>query len=284
MMWVLDHMILVTILAAAALVGVAWAGFLLSVKKLPGHTVAGQVLTVTVSIGIAIFFSIALNHLWVAKRERDQRTWTARAQHLQRLQLLLRTESDSLNTLARALREGRYFTLVADDARKAIWQDDALTPDVEHHFPEYFREREQLIQRILDYDTEMGRIRQVVSASLQLSEATEAYRSDLLPALVDKCGGAGPGVSLTRTGDTYTISRMSPQSSDSVTPEQLIPIREAVRAYEEYKCSPELSNASQSLLDRAEDLADAASIASEAARRYAEETVLRGSCSYAPTE
>jgi hypothetical protein len=284
MMWVLDHTILVTILAATALVGVAWAGFLLSVKKLPGHTVAGQVLTFTVSIGIAIFFSIALNHLWVAKRERDQRTWTARAQHLQRLQVLLRTESDSLNTLARALREGRYFTLVADDARKAIWQDDVLTSDVEHHFPEYFQEREQLLRRILDYDSEMGRIRQVVSASLQLSESTEPYRSDLLPALVNKCGGAAPGMWLTRIGDSYTFSRMRAPSSDSIRVDQVMPTRDAIHAFEEYRCTADLAGASQSLLDRAEDLSDAASLASQAAQRYAEETVLHGSCLYVPTE
>jgi hypothetical protein len=38
------------------------------------------------------------------------------------------------------------------------------------------------------------------------------------------------------------------------------------------------------LFDRAEDLADAALLASAAARRYAEETVLHGSCTYAPGE
>jgi hypothetical protein len=36
--------------------------------------------------------------------------------------------------------------------------------------------------------------------------------------------------------------------------------------------------------DRAEDLADAALLASAAARRDAEETVLHGSCTYAPDE
>jgi hypothetical protein len=41
---------------------------------------------------------------------------------------------------------------------------------------------------------------------------------------------------------------------------------------------------SQMLVDRAADLAEAASRASEAAARYAEETVLHGSCTYAPPE
>lgn len=283
-MWPLEHLIVVTVVAAVAIIALACTGFYLSIKKLPGHAVAGHVVNVTVSIATTIIFAIALNQLWTVKRDRDQRVWTARGQHLQRLQHVLRKESESLNVLARGLREGRYFALVANDARQAIWQDDVLTTDVERHFPQYFREREQLIRRILEHDGEVHRIRQVVSASLHLTEMTEPYRSELVPALVNKCGGSGPAVALPRAGDSYTLSGVWGTPSGSGSPPQFISMREAIRAYEQYRCVPDLSRACQSLLDRAEDLADAASSLSEAARSYAEETILPGSCTYAPAE
>ena len=257
-MWPLEHLILLTILAAVAVIALACVGFSLSVRKFPGHPVAAQVVSVSLSMAITIIFSVALNQLWAAKRDMDQRAWTARTQHLQRLQLLLRTEADSLTGIARTLREGRYVAAAANEARTTVWQDDVLTTDVERHFPEYFREREQLISGILDYDREFERLRHVVSGSLQLADATEPYRSDLLPALVNKCGGTGaPGMSFTH---------------------------DAGRTYEQYRCTPDLSRACQRLFERAADLADAASLASETARRYAEETVLHGSCTYAPAE
>ena len=254
-MWPLEHLIAATILAAAIILALACAGLYVSVKHLGGHALAGHVITLTISLAIAVIFAITLNQLWTARQDVDRRAWAARAQHLQRLQQLLRSESESLNALARNLREGRYFTLVANDARKAIWQDDVLSNDVERHFPEYFREREQLILRIREHDSEFHRIRQLVSASLHLTETTEPYRSELVAALVKKCGGAGAAIALAR---------------------------DAMREYEHYLCPPDLSGASESLLDRAEDLADAASAISEAARRYAEEMVLHGSCTYAP--
>jgi hypothetical protein len=283
-MWPLEHLIIATILAAVAIIAVACTGFYLSMKKLSGHAAAGHVVNVTVSVATTIIFAIALNQLWTVKRDRDQRVWTARGQHLQRLQQALRKESESLTVLARGLREGRYFTLVANDARQAIWQDDVLTTDVERHFPQYFREREQLIRRILEYDGEVHRIRQVVSASLHLTELTEPYRSELVPALLNKCGGAGPGIALTGAGDSYTSSGARGTLSGSGSPPQFISMREAIRTFEQYRCAPDLSRACQSLLDLADDLADAASSLSEAARRYAEETVLHGSCTYAPAE
>lgn len=280
-MWPLEHLIVVTIVAPAVIIALACAGFYVSVKHLPGHALAGHVLNVTVSLATAIIFGIALNQLWTAKRDVDRRAWAARSQHLQRLQQLLRTESEALNVLARNLREGRYFTLVANDARKAVWQDDVLSTDVERHFPQYYREREQLIRRILEHDGELHRIRQLVSASLQLTETTEPDRSELVAALVNKCGGAGPGIALTRTADAYT-SRARGNSSGSGSPTPLVSMRDAMQTYEEYRCAPDLSGACQNLLDHAEDLADAALSISEAARRYAEETVLHGSCTYAP--
>jgi hypothetical protein len=260
--WSFEHPLFLTVVAAVAIVTLACGGFYLSVTRFRGHRVAVQVAAVTVTVAVSIVLSVALNQLWAARRDSEQRVWTARSQHLQQLQLLLRAESASLNGIAQALRQGRYFALVADDARQAVWQDDTLTADVERHFPEYFRERERLIRRILEHDSERGQIRQIVSATLQLTDAAERYRSDLVPALVNKCGGAAPGRSL--------------GSQDQ------LPVHDAVRAYEQYRCTSDLARLCQSLLDRAADLADAALVASEAARHYAEQTVLHGSCTYAP--
>jgi hypothetical protein len=256
-----EHSIVMISLAQLAVVSLAFGGFYLSVTRFGRHRVAGYVCSVTATLAVAIVFSANLHQTWQARRDSEQRVWAARSQHLHRLQILLRAESASLTGIAQALHEGRYFTLIADDARHAVWQDGPLTPDVERHFPEYFGERERLIHDILDYDREVGRLRQMVSASLPLTGAAEPYRKMLVPALVSKCGGVSDG------------------SAD-----RLSAVRDALGAYDQYLCTADLTGLSQMLFDRAADLADAASRASEAAGRYAEETVLRGSCTYAPPE
>jgi hypothetical protein len=265
-MWPFEHLIFLTGLAALAVVIVASGGLYLSLTALRDHRVGVQVMTVTATIAIAVIFSVGLGQLWGARRDRDERVWAARGRHLGQLQTLLRTEAESLKAIGQALRAGRYLTQVANDARQAIWQDDTLTTDVERHFPEYYREREKLIREIVEHDSMLGRIRQVVSSSLQLTETTERYRQELVPALVRKCGGAAPGVSLVRLADSSS------------------PAPDAAQIFDRYHCTADLTRMCQALLDRAADLADAALQASEAARRYAEETVLHGSCTYVPAE
>jgi hypothetical protein len=256
-----DDLIALTVLAAAAVVAMAGGGFYLSARKFSNHRLAGYVISMTATLAAAIIFSASLQQLWQVRRDRDARSSAARAEHLQRLHTVLREEAASLKRVGEGLREGRYFTLVADDARKAVWQDESLTPDVERHFPDYFRERERLIRDILDYDVEVGRTRESVSASLTLTAAAEPYRAMLVPALVDRCGGVSRGHA-----------------------SQFMAVPEAVRAFEQYPCTEQLTRRSQMLFDRAADLEDAALRASEAAERYAEETVLHGSCTYAPPE
>jgi len=140
-------------------------------------------------IGGLIVFAVALNRVWAGQQARDQQIREARDQHLERIHTLLRSESDALRELADSLRSGRYFTQVANDSRQAVWRDEALTADIEHHFPDYFGEREQLIRTILQYDDTLGRLRQRVSESLHLSDWTDPYAIELVSALVKKCGG-----------------------------------------------------------------------------------------------
>jgi hypothetical protein len=284
MTWSFEHLIFLTLLSAVAVSVLACAGFYLSATRLSRHRVAAQVLSVTVTIAMSVIFSVCLSQMWGARRDRDRRVWTARHEHLQRIQQVLRAESESLKAIAQALREGRYFTLVANDARKAVWQDDTLTVDIERHFPEYFQDRERLIRAILEHDSERGRIRQIVSATLQLTEATEPYRSELVPALVNKCGGAAPGISFVRIASDSALPRIGGDTAGADNRDESIAMADAIRTYEQYRCRSDVTRMCQSLFDRAADLADTASLASEAARRYAEETVLHGSCTYAPAE
>jgi hypothetical protein len=265
-MWPLEHLIFLTGLAALTVVIFAGVGLYLSITALRNYRVAVQVVTVTTTMAVSFIFSVGIGQLWGARRDRDERVWAARSRHLGQLQALLRTEAESLKAIAQALRVGRYLTQVANDARQAVWEDDTLTSDVERHFPEYYREREKLIREILEHDSMLGRIRQVVSSSLPLTEATEPYRWEVVPALVRKCGGAAPGVSFAHLADS---SRPAP---------------DAAQIFDRYRCAVDLTRMCQALLDRAADLADAALQASEAARRYAEETVLHGSCTYVPAE
>ena len=265
-------MIFLTSLAAAILLALACVGFYLSRHVSRRQHIAALVVTLTASLSIALIFAVALNQAWAARRDRDQRISAARGQHLQRLQTLLGTESAALGGIAGALRDGRYFTQVANDARQAVWHDDVLTADVERHFPEYGREREQLIQNILEHDRALGRLRQRLSADLRLPDATEPYRIDLLSALVKKCAGAsvhqpfGDGV--------YADPDSSPHT----------PGRDAALAYEQFRCAPAIVADCRQLFDRADDLAEEAVQLGVVARRDAEETVLHGSCTYAPSE
>jgi len=259
------HVLLVAILASLVLVLLACAGFFLSERFASGR-LGAHVFTGSLTIAVAIVFAMALNHHWRVQRDRDNAVRAARAQHLAALHVLLHAEADALKTLAQGLRQGRYFTLVANDARQAVWPDETLGADVERHYPEYFHERERLIHDVMQYDTELGRLRHLVSASLPLREGLEPSRGDLLTALARKCAGAAPAFRLD------TALRATPGRDD------------ALQVYEDYRCAPDLVRVAQDVFDRAADLADAAVAASEAARRYIEETELRGTCTYAPDE
>jgi hypothetical protein len=230
----------------------------LAIRPFPDRRTAGLVVSVTIAIATAVVFATTLNHVWATKREHERQMWAARDEHRRALQALLRQESAALTAIAAGLRQGRVFTVAANDARAAIWHDATLTTDVERHFPRYFQEREQLIARVLDHDTQVGRTRASLSEGLALVGAAEPYRGELVEALVNKCAG-GPATTFTRTADT-------------------------VRVFDEYRCSAALASASEGLLDTADDLADAASAMSGEAGRHAEETVLHGSCPYAPAE
>jgi hypothetical protein len=259
-MWPAEYPAAATLVAAGLVCALALGTHVLLMKVLHGRAAANAIVTAIVTIAVAIVLSAGLNRLWDEQRERDARVASARLRHLQRLQVLLREESDALSAIAQALRDGRYFALVANDARRAVWQDQTLTADVERHFPGYYQEREHLIDAIVTHDGELARARHVVSARLTLTGSAEPYRADLVQALVRKCGGTG------------------------VRPQETLPASDAIRAYDEYACDPATSRVCRMLFDRAEDLASAALLASAAARRYAEETVLHGSCTYAPDE
>lgn len=259
-MWFVEHPMAATPAAAIFIAALACGTFFLLGRTLPGRQAGALVVSAIVTIGAAIVLSAGLNHVWEATRDREARVSSARLRHLERLQHLLREESDALTSIAGALRDGRYFALVANDARKAVWQDQTLTVDVERHFPEYYREREHLIAAIVNHDGELARARRIASSTLTLTPAMEAYRSDLVRLVVRKCGGT------------------------AVRPDEILGAPSAVRAYDEYRCDPEVSRVCRMAFDRADDLAGEAVLVSTAARRYAEETVLHGSCTYAPEE
>ena len=259
-MWFVEHPMPATLAAAIFIAALACGTFFLLGRTVPGRQAGALVVSAIVTIGAAIVLSAGLNHVWEATRDREARVSSARLRHLEHLQHLLREESDALTSIAGALRDGRHFALVANDARKAVWQDQPLTADVERHFPEYYREREHLIAAIVDHDGEIARAGRIASSTLTLTPALEAYRSDLVRAVVRKCGGTG------------------------VRPNEIPGAADVLRAYDDYRCHAEITRVCRMVFDRADDLAGEAVLVSAAARRYAEETVLHGSCTYAPED
>jgi hypothetical protein len=264
-MWTLDHLILVTGVSALAVVLLPCLAFYLTTTRFSQWARAAHTLNASATLALCVILAVTLNHLWGMKRETDRRAWAARDQHRQRLKVLLKNEGDSLGELARSLRQRRYFTLVANDARQAVWRDEALTSDVVNHFPEYAHEREQLIQRILSYDAEMGRVRSLISRTIPPGPPEGRNSSELLSALVQKCGGEPPEW-------LHSLERQAEPDRGQKTDQ----------SYQTYRCEQEISDTAQRVLDRADDLADATSILADTAKRAAEDDVLHGSCPYAP--
>jgi hypothetical protein len=281
-MWTLDLLILLTGVSALVVVLLPCVAFYLTVTRCSQWARAAHTLNVSATLAVGVILAVTLNHLWGMKREDDRRVWVARQQHLQQLRVLLKDESNSLDALARSLRQRRYFTLVANDARHAVWRDEALSADIEHHFPEYFHAREDLIQGVLAYDTAMGRVRALVSASLVLPGELEIYRSTLVPALISKCGGADASGLVPHMRNDGLPAGEDDASAEAAYVERSISARDAVPIFERYRCQPDLAATSRNVIDQANDLADQAAIVRDAARRDAEETVLHGSCTYAP--
>ena len=99
MTWVSDHIVVVT--AVLVLIGIALAvAIFAAVVRWVEHASAASAGSTGVSLVVAILFSVCLTQLWNYKRDRDQRIWTLRARHMQRLQPVLRLEADRLKGLA----------------------------------------------------------------------------------------------------------------------------------------------------------------------------------------
>ena len=180
--------------SALAVVLLPGLAFYLTTTRFSQWARAAHTLNATATLTLGVILAVTLNHLWGMKREADRRAWAARDRHLQRLKVLLENEGDSLGELARSLRQRRYFTLVANDARQAVWRDEALTSDVVNHFPEYHTEREQLILRILSYDAEMGRVRSLISRTIPPGPPEGRNSSEFLSALVQEMRRRTAGV------------------------------------------------------------------------------------------
>ena len=277
-MWIVDHLVLVTVIAVMLLVAIAGGGLWLAVRKFPGHPAAMAAVSVATSIAIGALFTVTLNNAWAMKRDLDQAERALRADHLRRLQPVLRAEAARLGDMARKLEDTAYLALEHGYARAVIWQDDVMAPDLRSHFPDYFNGRERLLARIMRHDAAYQRVTDDIGRTLSLSPGAQSYRSGLVASLVNKCVGIGEVFKLQITGTDVYFSWALGGGGGSLG--DVTGLKQAADAFDRYRFATSMTKDCRNLQQQAREMAADAKDLASGATAAAEETVLRGSCKY----
>jgi hypothetical protein len=278
----IEHPLIVTCFAVMLLAAIAAGGFFVAIRKFPTHPIAVPAVNSAVSIAIAIILSVSINQLWAAKRDRDQRVWSASQQHLQRLQAVLRAEGDRLSGVGKTLTSSGYVSSTPSDSLHAFWLEDTLSDDVGVHFPDYFRVREDFLRSIPEHDAKYERLVTHAVRELRLPADAEGMRSQIVDSVIDHCLNNGPGISFTESPGGFTFNWAHGGKSGSG--EEVTAYRAAANAYKALKLSAELSDSCRQTRDDAVRLATEAFRLARLARKSAEQTALHGECSYLPID
>jgi hypothetical protein len=202
--------------AVAAIAAMAVAGHLLyrRHREPAKHPSARPVMAAFVA---GVILASLFTQLANMKRERDAQRLARRTQHLQQLQALLKAEGLRLKGLGGALLN--FGHLQDGSGRAAIWFDEALSDDVGKHFPDYYRGREALIERLLQQDRTFVGIAADVTKAIPLLDNAERYRRIVTETLLEKCWRAPTEVELnvSSRGYFYGVS-IAPAASEGRFP------------------------------------------------------------------
>jgi len=286
--WFIDHFLLVTLLIIALAGVVAFGIYRYSLGVSDQHPAKSQIAAFGVQLTNLVLVSLLLNNLWGAVRDRDERQWALRQNHLVKLHSVLLADSGKLGFVAnQATKVGRISNLNNGTATdtvelESIFSPEVLSPDLANHYPEYWQEKQQLFKDIKRQDAEFGDTVALVSKPIYLPRHAENQRVTVGHAFLARCLGLGPGIAVEQYpngGYSYRIlqgggSHSAGHVSDN---ENVTAIYEAFKSIsptvETTKHCEALAKGAASIVEKATELA-------RKAKLLAERTVLEGECEY----
>lgn len=284
--WFIDHFLLVTLLIIALAGVVAFGIYRYSLGVPDQHPAKSQVAAFGVQLTNLVLVSLLLNHLWGAVRDRDERQWALRQNHLVKLQSVLLADSVKLGFIARQATEvGRISNLNNGTATdmvelESFFSPEILTPDLANHYQEYWQEKQRLLEDIQQQDASFGDTVARVSKPVYLPVHAENRRVTVGQAVLARCLGKGPGIAVEKYkygGYSYRILQGGGSDTAGDVPQDVIEILEA---FQSISPDAETIKSCESLRKGAASIATKASALARKAKLLAESSVLRGNCEY----
>src|SRR5262245_22910304 len=197
----------------------------------------------------------------------DRRPDEARSAHLKQLQPVLRAEADKLSEIARrTLADARVTELgkdrseIATELRAMFTPNRALSEDLQNHYPDYSRARDQLRRTVGQQEEEFHRTVLLVMTKLSPTGGAESRRREIASAVLERCLEKGPGMAL-KAGAT----------DDD---------RAVFEAFSSFQPDADVTSRCASLGRRAAAIAAGARKLSGEAQGLAERTSLPGECKF----
>jgi len=201
----------------------------------------------------------------------------ARQAHLRQLQPVLRTEAERLSQIARRVRaEGR----VTGELGSLFTAHRVLSADLPNHYQDYSQAKERLRKSVAEQEDELSQTASIVTTKLSLAPAAESRRSEITGAILERCLGRGPGMTLTTRPDGYQYTvrgRTQRYGGGAAVAEDE---GAAFAAFTSFAPEPDVTAHCDSLKKRAAGIVVTADKLAADALALAQQTTLSGDCKY----
>jgi len=206
----------------------------------------------------------------------------------------LRVDSEKLAEVARRVgTEGRVTNTNEDEHQNrvesaSLFAPDVLSGDVPNHFPGYSQEKDLLRREVEEQDSEFRDNVTRIAKMLPLPPEGLAQfgARNVARAILAKCLGKGPGMTLTLSESGFSYSMPGTSGSTSGPPPIRVPpdLEAAFRTFTGFRPDPDVSAHCGNLIKRAARIIDSAKKLSAEARILAERITLAGTCEYTRLE
>ena len=282
--WFLDHVYLAALIVISLAVVLSW----LAHRWDQQHPGKSQFTAIGVQLTIAVLITFFLNNMWGAARDREERKWTVRQNHLVQLQPALRADGEKLSIVAnRAAKVGRITDFNGGTAMniselESLFTPHILTLDLANHYPEYWEDKQQLLKEIQRQDADFRATVARVSMALRLPSNAENRRVDVGRAYLEKCLGKGPGftVEISRTSYNYTFPGGGAGGNLGVGIPLPVDLNSAYESFQSFSPDAETLEHCEALTKGAAHISEKAENLSLKAKLFAEHTSLTGDCEY----
>jgi hypothetical protein len=290
MLWTLDHLLFVTVIAFLCGMLIVVLIFVFLTRHYPHEGTRAAFGSGLVTLVASVIFTVVINNLYAMKRDRDSRLRNLRDQHYSQLKPVLKTESSKFTQIGADIERWGHITqldrwdFVNDDLQSLVWPD-VLSRDLGNHFADYDRSKRLLVEQVQADTKEFREATETVSQELTPFVHLDPYwRSVDSYAFVMKCIGIGNGVRVQIRPDGYSFETPGSNGSASgggpnpprPSPDQI----EAAKAYASLRLNPELDRQCDSLKSRVTAIRDLTTELSKRAELLSESTVLPGDCEF----